>query len=80
MWDNAGRDCEYGNYRDMNNDRNWWEDFFPRKTARAQARIKYDEMMREVLQDIASENGFSYEQTKDWTWDDWDMFRECMDL
>lgn len=76
----AVRDCEYGDYKDMNNDREWYDDFFPRKTARASARIKFDEALKEVLQEIADDNGFSYEQTNEWTWDDWYMFREAMDL
>jgi hypothetical protein len=74
------RDCEYGDYKDMNNEREWYDDFFPRKPAREAARAKFDEVMREVLEEIADDNGFGYEQTSKWTWDDWNIFREAMDL
>ena len=73
-------DCEYGNYKDMNNETHWADNFFPKKPARESARKKFDEAMREILQEIADDNGFSYEQTDKWDWDDWYYFREAMDL
>lgn len=73
-------DCEYGNYKDMNNETYWADDFFPKKPAREAARMKFDEALREVLQEIADDNGFSYAQTDEWDRYDWDNFREAMDL
>lgn len=70
-------DCEYGNYKDMNNERNWRDDFFPRKKAREDAQEKYKEWERDILNEIAHENGLD---TSGWdTYDYWD-FQEIMGL
>ena len=71
------RDCEYGDYKDMNNDVAWWDDFFPRNDARKAASVKFNEAIRETLDDIAYENGLN---TDGWEEHDYDMFREAMDL
>ena len=73
-------DCDYGNYADMNNEVSFFDDFSPSKDARAKARKKYDEALREVLEDIASENHVPRYEYEDWDSDDWDRFREAMDI
>lgn len=70
-------DCEYGNYRDMNNECDWRDDFFPRKRARQEAQDKYNEWKREMLDEIADDNGLD---TSDWTKEDYGDFADMMDL
>lgn len=75
MWD-----CDYGNYKDMNNDRSWFDDFSPIKAQREEAKEKFDNAMKEILEEIADDNGIPYEEYSNWGNYDWDTFRECMDL
>lgn len=74
MWDNAGRDCEYGNYRDMNNDVDWSDNFYPRAKERDSACMYYDEMVRDLLDEIA-ENFFGLD-TREWGKRDYEIFTE----
>lgn len=74
------RDCEYGNYRDMNNETYWGDDFCPKRPAREAARAKFDEALREVLEEIAIDNGFSSEEYEQWDTYDWDYFRDALDI
>lgn len=77
MYDNAGRDCEYGNYKDMCNEYNWRDDFFPRKKARQEAQDKFREAWLDILKDIAYDNGLD---TSEWDMDDFRYFADEMDL
>lgn len=70
-------DCEYGNYRDMNNEYDWRDDFFPRKKARQEAQDKFYEWKREMLDEIADDCGLD---TSDWTREDYSDFADMMDL
>lgn len=73
-------DCEYGNYADMNNDVSFFDNFFPSKEAREKARKKYDEALMDILEDIAYENHVPPYEYKEWDSEDWDRFREAMDI
>ena len=71
------RDCEYGDYKDMNNERGWWDDFNPSNKAVAKAYAKYKTFWYDILDDIAIDNHLD---TSDWEVDDYQMFAEIMDL
>lgn len=70
-------DCEYGNYKDMNNEVLWQDDFFPSRQAREEARSKYKECWYEILSEIAAENGLD---TSAWDEMDFNDFADRMDL
>ena len=55
----------------------WSDDFDPRRPARDAARAKFDEGIRDLLDEIADDNGLD---SSEWGWEDYDYFRELMDL
>ena len=71
------RDCEYGNYADMNNDYNWTDDFFPRNAECDKARDKYNEAMYEIVDEIAHDFGLD---SSEWEELDYSMFKEMVGL
>ena len=74
MWDNAGRDCEYGNYRDMNNDYDWADDFWPRAKECSKAIEYYDDRIKDLVEEIAY--SFFGLNTDDWDSRDFEIFKE----
>lgn len=70
-------DCDYGNYRDMNNEYDWRDYFFSGKKARQKAKDKYHQWWMEIVDEIAHDNGLD---TTEWTMDDYRWFSEEMDL
>ena len=71
------RDCEYGDYRYMNNEREWWDDFSPRAVDCETAQRKYKEAYYEILDEIAHDNGLD---SSEWGHDDYVMFAEIMEI
>ena len=78
MCDNAGRDCEYGNYRDMNNEVEWYDDFFPNKKECASAYAEYKMRWYEAVEEIA-ECMFGF-NTDNWEKEDYEIFCEKVGL
>ena len=73
MYDNAGRDCEYGNYRDMNNEVDWFDDFYPNTKRCSEALAEYDWRWREIIADLAYTFGLD---TDEWNDTDYEIFCE----
>lgn len=71
-------DCEYGNYADMNNEVEWYDDFYPRTKECDGAIEYYDEMVRDLLEDIATH--FFGLKTDEWSDNDYDIFVEKVGL
>lgn len=72
MWDTP-----YGNYRDFDPEPHWSDNFYPSRNALREARYKFDEALKDVLYDIADDNHFD---ASEWTDEDYELFREIMDL
>ena len=71
------RDCEYGDYKDMNNERGWWDDFFPKTRECQTAQEEYNVYKYEALSDIALMFGLD---TAEWTRDDYDLFVDMVGI
>lgn len=74
MYDNAGRDCEYGNYTDMNNECCWSDDFWPKTKACIKAIEYYDDRMKDLVDEIA--DTFFGLDTTEWENSDYEIFKE----
>ena len=68
MWD-----CEYGNYKDMNNERYWYDDFYPNGKLCEKAHKAYTDIERDALETAADVCGLD---TSDWNGDDWEIFKD----
>ena len=72
MWDTP-----YGNYNEFDPPPRWYDDFTASKAKREDASWKFKEAVRDVLDEIADDNDLL---TDEWTDDDYEVFRDIMDL
>ena len=54
--------------------------FSPNKEKREESQQLYNEAMFETLMEIADFNKIPFDVYKEWNKDDWDDFKECLDL
>ena len=72
------RDCEYGDYRGMNNEApHWSECFKPTNSALKKAWDDYKAFRIDFLDNVAQENRLN---TDDWGLEDYEQFAEIMEI
>lgn len=71
------RDTEYGDYRDFDEPRAWWDDFNPSNRQCHEAQNEYNVYKYEALDTVAGYFGLD---TSEWTKDDFDTFVEMVGL
>ena len=71
------RDTEYGDYKDFEEPRAWWDDFFPKARDCHLAQDEYNVYKYEALDNVA---GMFHLDTTEWSREDYDMFMEMVGL